>query len=112
MRQGFAVWVMFLLVLDASAGVRAQSHDQMSMPMPATSDAWHFMQDGVLFTEWNHQGGSRGGDEFVAPNWWMGMASREGSRGRLTFTGMFSLDPATVGRRGYRELFQTGESLD
>jgi hypothetical protein len=36
----------------------------------------------------------------------MGMASRETSRGRLTFTSMFSLDPATVGKAGYREIFQ------
>jgi hypothetical protein len=33
---------------------------------------WQFMQDGILFAEFNHQGSERGGDEFVAPNWWMG----------------------------------------
>jgi hypothetical protein len=78
----------------------------------AGGDGWHFMQDGVLFAEFNHQGSPRGGDEFVAPNWWMGMAGRNTPKGRLTFIGMFSLDPATVGRDGYRELLQTGESLD
>ena len=30
------------------------------------------MQDGVLFTEFNHQSGARGGNEIVAPHWWMG----------------------------------------
>jgi hypothetical protein len=70
------------------------------------------MQDGILFAEYNHQGGPRGGDEFVAPNWWMGMASRDTSAGRLTFTGMLSLEPATVGQDGYRELFQAGEALN
>jgi hypothetical protein len=70
----------------------------MSMPQ---SRGWDFMQDGVLFAVFNSQGGPRGGNEFVAPNWWMGMASRETAKGRLTFTGMLSLDPATVGKDGY-----------
>jgi hypothetical protein len=83
------------------------SHMNMNM-----SEDWQFMQDAVLFAEFNHQGGPRGGDEFIAPNWWMGMASRNTLRGQFTFTGMLSLDPATVGRDGYRELFQTGEALD
>jgi len=70
------------------------------------------MQDGIVFVEFNHQGGERGGTEVATPNWWMGMASRETTQGRLTLTGMFSLDPATVGRQGYREIFQSGEALD
>ena len=84
-------------------------HAHMNMNMNA---GWHFMQDGVVFAEFNHQGGSRGGDEFIAPNWWMGMASRETSRGRLAFTSMFSLDPVMVGKAGYREIFQAGEALN
>lgn len=87
-------------------------HDHAAMPMPDAASGWHFMQDGIVFAGWNHQGGPRGGDEFVAPNWWMGMASRDTSRGRVTFTGMLSLDAATVGRDGYREIFQSGETLD
>jgi hypothetical protein len=84
-------------------------HAAMNMNMSA---GWQLMQDGVVFTEFNHQGGPRGGNEFIAPNWWMGMASRETSRGRLAFTSMFSLDPATVGKAGYREIFQAGEALN
>jgi hypothetical protein len=42
----------------------------------------------------------------------MGMATRNTSRGQLTFTGMLSLDPATVGKDGYREIFQAGEALN
>src|SRR5689334_15533427 len=81
------------------------------MQMHMGSD-WTFMQDGIVFAEFNRQGGPRGGDEFVAPNWWMGMAGRDTDRGRFSFTGMFSLDAATVGRRGYREIFQAGEAFD
>jgi hypothetical protein len=73
---------------------------------------WQFMQDGVLFGIVNHQGGPRGGNEVTAPNWWMGMTSRSLGSSRLTFNTMFSLDPATVGSRGYREIFQVGEALD
>jgi len=77
------------------------------------SPAWMFMQDGVLYGLYNQQGGPRGGtDRFIAPNWWMGMASKQVGRQRLTFNAMFSLDPAIVGRRGYREIFQAGETFD
>jgi hypothetical protein len=100
-----------------SHSARAQStpdhsqmdHSKMNMPM---NDGWQFMQDGVVFAEFNHQGSPRGGNEFVAPNWWMGMATRKTARGQLTLTGMLSLDPATVGKDGYREIFQAGEALN
>jgi len=75
-------------------------------------ETWTFMQDAIVWGLYNHQGGPRGGTEFVVPNWWMGMATRETARGTLTLTGMFSLDPATVGNAGYREIFQTGEALN
>lgn len=82
------------------------------MNMGQQSSAWHFMQDGVVYGLFNHQGGPRGGDEFVAPNWWMGMATKEKGKHRLGLNAMFSLDPATVGKNGYGELFQVGEALD
>jgi hypothetical protein len=102
-----------LALMASGANARAQNppNDSTNMDMPAMS-GWTFMQDGILFAEYNHQGGPRGGDEFVAPNWWMGMASRNTSAGRLTFNAMLSLDPATVGEDGYRELFQAGEALN
>ena len=115
-----AVYSMISLSLPISA--RAQDgppapaanpgqHDHMQMDM-ATASAWELLQDGIVFAEFNHQGGPRGGDEFVVPNWWMGMASRKTSRGQLTLTGMLSLDRATVGKAGYREIFQAGEALN
>lgn len=73
---------------------------------------WQFMQDGIAFLTFNHQGGPRGGREFGSQNWWMGMASREAGRGMLSLSTMLSLDPATVGKRGYRELFQSGEAAN
>ena len=98
-----------LLLIAVHARAQEHQHEQMNM---GTSPGWTFMQDAIVFTEFNHQGGPRGGNEFVVPNWWMGMASRETSRGRFTLTSMLSLDPATVGTDGYRELFQVGEAFN
>ena len=96
-----------------AAAVAAQQHDHAHMNMKMdTSAGWQLMQDGVVFVEFNHQGSPRGGQELVAPNWWMGMASRNTSHGRFTFDGMLSLEPATVGADGYREIFQAGEAFD
>jgi len=89
-------------------GVAAQEHDHAKM-MAAAGAGWQVMQDGVLHLEWNEQGSPRGGGEFVAPNWWMLMAQRRTARGAISLTGMFSLDAATVGNDGYREIFQAGE---
>jgi hypothetical protein len=101
---------LFVFSVGARTAVaQPPEHEHMNMDM---SPGWTFMRDGILFAEFNHQGGPRGGNELVVPNWFMGMASRDTSRGRVTFTGMLSLDPATVGRDGYREIFQAGETLD
>jgi hypothetical protein len=70
------------------------------------------MQDAVVYGMFNHQGGERGGDEFRAPNWWMGMFSRPVKSGQLAVHTMLSLDAALVGKKGYREIFQVGESYE
>jgi hypothetical protein len=82
---------------------------RVSLVQDVTPSPWMLMSDGLLFATVNHQGGPRGGDEFVSTNWWMGMASRTAGKGQLTLTGMLSLDPATATARGYREIFQSGE---
>jgi hypothetical protein len=103
----FAIAVLSVVVSARTAA--AQQHDHAHM----TSDAgWQVMQDGVVFAMFNDQSGPRGGTEFVAPDWWMLMASRKFTDGTLTLTGMYSLDPALVGADGYRELFQAGEVFE
>jgi hypothetical protein len=99
----------FLLL---AATLPAQAQHEHHAPPAAGQSAWTLMQDGVVHGLFNHQGGPRGGDEFKVPNWWMGMASRKAGKGDLTLTAMLSLDPATVGKSGYREIFQVGEALD
>jgi hypothetical protein len=94
---------------DPHAGHQMAPGQKMTTSQPA---GWMLMQDGVVFGLFNSQGGPRGGREFVVPNWWMGMATKEQGRHTIGLNGMFSLDPATVGEDGYREIFQVGETLD
>jgi len=90
------------------SGQQGHQHGQTT----AAPASWQLMQDGVVLGLFNHQGGPRGGREFVVPNWWMGMATKEKGRHHIGLNAMFSLDPATVGSDGYREIFQVGEALD
>jgi len=80
--------------------------------MNMSNQGWQLMQDGVVWAMFNDQSGPRGGREFVAPDWWMLMATRTTARGVVTLSGMASLDPAAVGDEGYRELFQAGETFE
>jgi len=56
------------------------------------------------------QSGPRGDDKVFSTNWFMSMAQRQLGRGTLTGRVMFSLEPATVTKRYYPELFQQGET--
>jgi hypothetical protein len=106
---GFTVAALLLLgTTDGIAQEMAAEHHHGE----ASRSEWTFSQDGVVYGLFNHQGGPRGGNEFKVPNWWMGMWSRPARKSELTLTTMLSLDPATVGERGYRELFQVGEAVD
>jgi hypothetical protein len=102
-----------LLLLFAFAGrAAAQTMPEHMHETEPSTPSWHLMQDGVVFMNLNHQGGPRGGTELAPQNWWMGMAQRRAAGGTLQFNLMLSLDPATLGEDGYRELFQVGETLD
>jgi hypothetical protein len=98
-------------VVVSQRNAAAQPHDHAHMHVNA-GEGWQLMQDGVVWAMFNDQSGARGGEEFVAPNWWMLMATRNTTHGAVTLTGMVSLDPATVGSDGYRELFQAGEVFE
>lgn len=76
---------------------------------------WSFMVHGSIFARYNWQNvfnsGKRSGRKFDAPNWFMAMAQAPVLiNDRLTFRGMFTLDPLTIGGSGYPLLFQTGET--
>jgi hypothetical protein len=71
---------------------------------------WTFMFHGHAFLVNTQQSGPRGKDKLFAVNWAMPMLSRDFGRQTVTLRSMLSLEPATVTRRRYPELFQSGET--
>jgi hypothetical protein len=71
---------------------------------------WMLMFHGEAFLNETQQSGPRGGDKFFSTNWFMPMAQRKFGNGTLTLRTMISLEPATVTKRRYPELFQQGET--
>ncbi|HEX4877516.1 MAG TPA: hypothetical protein VFV31_12650 [Chitinophagaceae bacterium] len=76
---------------------------------------YDWMFHGNIFLRYTSQdvfsSGSRGGDEFSSPNWFMAMMNRKvGKKGLLNATAMISLDRITDGGNGYPLLFQSGET--
>jgi hypothetical protein len=128
-----------LLTATLAAQNRPQTADQppehqhMSMPMP--DEGWSWATDASVFVGYNYQ--QRRFADFAAvesQNWFMLDGSRKAGAGRVTVTGMISLEPFTIGRLVYAgdsgmarvyassptgarvpfggspQLFQTGES--
>jgi hypothetical protein len=77
--------------------------------------SWMLMFHGNIFIRYNNQDitnkGQRGDDQIDAPAWIMLMGQKNISkRGLFHFSVMPSLDPFTVGNKGYPLLFQSGET--
>jgi hypothetical protein len=101
-----------LFILGTPAIAKAQDPAQHHHAPQPSPPAWHLMQDGVAFFSLNDQGGPRGGRDYNVQHWWMGMAQRPAAGGTIQFNLMLSLEPATLGKDGYREIFQVGETLN
>ena len=71
---------------------------------------WTLMLHGVAFGQYDWQGSKRGDEQLGIVDWEMLMAMRKVGTGMLHLHGMASLEPATLGARGYPLLLQTGES--
>ena len=83
----------------------------MDMPnMPGMQPTWSFMLHGQAFITEIQQIGPRGADKFASMNWFMAQASHPLAGGTFTVRSMISLDPATITKERYPELFQTGET--
>src|SRR6202167_1440992 len=72
--------------------------------------AWDLMAHGVVFTDYNQQGGPRGEGKAESVNWLMLMEQHQLGRGSLLFREMFSAESLTSPHPGFPELFQTGET--
>jgi hypothetical protein len=113
LRSTLGVALLGLTLAGSPAFAQATPDPQTHQhPTTSSSGQWQLNQDGVVYGLFNRQGGPRGGSEFVVPNWWMGVWTREHGPHQFGINAMLSLDPATVGGRGYRELFQVGEAYE
>jgi hypothetical protein len=75
-----------------------------------TIGAWDVMAHGVVFVDYNQQGGPRGEGKAESVNWLMLMERREVGGGGILFREMFSAESLTSPHPGFPELFQTGET--
>lgn len=72
---------------------------------------WEFMAHGVIFIDYNQQGGPRGGGaKAESVNWGMLMEQHKLGKGTILLRQMFSAESLTSPHPGFPELFQTGET--
>ena len=71
---------------------------------------WELMAHGVIFTDYNQQGGPRGEGKAESVNWGMLMEQHRLGRGTILLRQMFSAESLTSPHPGFPELFQTGET--
>ncbi len=85
----------------------AATPDRMWMKSLGT---WDLMAHGVIFADYNQQGGPRGAGKAESVNWLMLMEQHKLGRGSILFREMFSAESLTAPHPGFPELFQTGET--
>jgi len=73
-------------------------------------NGWELMAHGVIFTDYNQQGGPRGEGKAESVNWGMLMEQHALGSGTILFRQMFSAESLTSPHPGFPELFQTGET--
>lgn len=78
----------------------------------AQSDDWKLMFHGNFFLESISDGSKRGDDQVGSINWVMAMAKTKLGAGNLNLRLMMSAENWTVGKCGYPDLGQTGESCN
>jgi len=71
---------------------------------------WVLMAHGVVFVDYNQQGGPRGAGKAESVNWGMLMKEHKVGKGTILFRQMFSAESLTSPHPGFPELFQTGET--
>ncbi len=133
-------FVALLLMARAPAQDSSMGQMQMNMPMPMEHTAswmpsphqgsgtgwqpasvrgyewmwmrggWELMAHGVIFADYNQQGGPRGAGKAESVNWGMTMEQHQLGKGTILFLQMFSAESLTSPHPGFPELFQTGET--
>jgi hypothetical protein len=83
----------------------APGHEWMLM-----RGGWELMAHGVIFADYNQQGGPRGEGKAESVNWGMLMEQHRLGHGTILLRQMFSAESLTSPHPGFPELFQTGET--
>jgi hypothetical protein len=115
--------------MQAMPGMRMSMSGSDSMPSPhagsgtawepasapahmwmISRDGWDLMAHGVIFLDYNQQGGPRGAGKAESVNVLMMMEQRKVGKGTLLLRQMFSAESLTSPHPGFPELFQTGET--
>ena len=94
----------------ANSGTSLEPNSSPHEMLMSMRGNWMLMFHGVGFLNSIVESGPRGRDRTFSTNWIMPMAQREIGPGTLTLRTMLSLEPATITRREYPELFQLGET--
>jgi hypothetical protein len=95
-----------------ASGTAWQPEAALHQGVHLMSGAWMLMLHGFADGVYDHQGGPRGDTKVFSDNMAMAMAQRPLGPGALGLRAMLSLEPATIGKRGYPLLLQTGETAD
>ena len=95
-----------------ASGTAWQPDAAMHRGIHAMRGDWMLMLHGAADLVYDRQGGDRGGDKGFSSNMLMGMAQRSMGPATWGLRAMVSAEPATIGKRGYPLLLQTGETAD
>jgi len=93
-----------------SSGTGWQPAATLSYVWMKSAAAWELMAHGVVFVDYNQQGGPRGAGKAESVNMLMLMEQHKLGRGSILFREMLSAESLTSPHPGFPELFQTGET--
>ena len=96
--------------ISSGTSIEPRSTSEWSSMVHKNIGNWSMMFHANAFLASVQQTGPRGRDKVFSTNWVMPMMARTWGRQSLTFRPMFSLDPLTVTKRRYPELFASGET--
>jgi hypothetical protein len=96
--------------MSSGTSIEPRITSEFASMVHASRGNWMLMFHGNAFGVDVQQSGPRGGDKLFSTGWFMPMAMREFGRSSVTARAMLSFDPATVTKRRYPELFQSGET--
>jgi hypothetical protein len=95
--------------LSSGTSIQPAVASESSPMIHRTFGGWTAMFHANAFLAGVQQSGPRGGDKLFSANWFMPMVVRQSGPHSVTLKMMLSLEPATITRRRYPLLFQTGE---